>query len=85
MLPNRQLSPTGHPPFEADVSPLPGPMEEQDQFTMDQPTFQLDKAPAAEMNTIPSNFDPFSAVRDFVSKDKISLKQVHKIIDKQNQ
>ena len=29
-------------------------------------------------------FDRFSAVRDFVSKEHVSLKQVHNIIDEQN-
>lgn len=76
-------SPNIRSPFQADVSPLPGPVDPQQQeesLPHDEPTFQLDPQDNVQYATEP--VDPFAAIRDFVKKPKVSVKEVHQIMRK---
>jgi hypothetical protein len=75
--------PSGDAPFEADASPLHGKKEDLDLLSHDEQNIQID-GELQYIRDIPSASDRFSAVRDFVSKERVSLKQVHNIIDNIN-
>ena len=75
--------PSGDAPFEADASPLHGKKEDLDLLSHDEQNIQIDSE-LQYIRDIPSASDRFSAVRDFVSKERVSLKQVHNIIDNIN-
>ena len=74
-------------PFQADVSPLQPPLDhEQQRLSMPQneATFQLDPRDNVMHVVEPAPADPLKAVREFVKKPKVSVKDVHRIMERHN-
>ena len=74
-------------PFQADVSPMPMALDHPEQelvMAHDEPTFQMDPHENIVQVVEPQQADPFKAIRDFVKKPRVSVKEVHQIMNKQS-